>query len=275
MLRFKKIATELHIMTNIDSLLEVMQKLRDPESGCPWDMQQTSESIAPHTLAETHELLEAIENKDIDNIREELGDCLFNIIFHSRIAQEKNQFDFNDVVSSIVEKMVRRHPHVFANPDNLKFSQEQLRGQWQSIKEREKALQPAKKTGAESASLPPIYRAHEIQKQAAKSGFDWPDISMVLDKLDEEVQELKHAIQSQDKVDIQDELGDVMFVLINIGRHLKIDAEMALRSTNRKFNQRFCHVVEAMQKAGIEMNSDQLEMMETFWQQAKAIPDGA
>ena len=258
-------------MTGIDALLQLMKDLRDPQSGCPWDIRQTSLSIAPHTLDETHELLDAIERGDIDNIKEELGDLLFNIVFHACIAEEQGQFDFNDVANGIVDKMVRRHPHVFGAERDKKLSEEQLSAQWQALKQQEKsASSKIGVTPAVSANSP-IFSSRQIQKDAAEFGFDWPDISFVIDKLDEEVAELKRAISEGDKSAISDELGDVLFVCVNIARHARVNAEMALRQCNQKFTRRFEYVQQQMLSVGISMNQRQLEQMEQFWQESKGV----
>jgi ATP diphosphatase len=260
-------------MTPIQNLLQVMEDLRNPDTGCPWDVRQTSQSIAGHTLDETHELIDAIEREDTDNLREELGDLLFNIVFHARIAEEKGQFDFNDVAQDITDKMLRRHPHVFGEGRDRNWSETELAQQWQAVKNEEKLQRkptpnnrsPDPATSANS----PIYRAHQIQQQAAELGFDWPDIAPVFDKLEEELAELKQAFASGDKHAIEDELGDLMFVCVNLGRHARVNSEMSLRSTNRKFERRFAYVQQQMSAAGIDMDQKQLQQMEGFWQQAK------
>ena len=256
-------------MSAIEELLQVMKDLRNPESGCPWDIRQTSESIAPYTLDETHELLDAIERNDTENLKEELGDLLFNIVFHARIAEEKGQFDFDDVAAGICEKMRRRHPHVFGDTREQEHSDESLSLQWQELKEQEKAGRRTASLGAESASSSAMYRAREIQKEAAVFGFDWPDIRPVFDKLEEELAELKHAFDTGDDAAISDEIGDLIFVCINLARHAGINAEIALRGTNQKFLRRFAYVQKQMQAAGIEMEQQQLERMESFWQDSK------
>ena len=259
-------------MTAINALLQVMRDLRHPENGCPWDLRQTSASIAPYTLDETHELLDAIERNDIDNLREELGDLLFNVVFHARIAEEQGHFDFDDVARGITEKMQRRHPHVFGELRGREISREELSKIWQAAKESEKA--GGEKSGdSDGASLPAIYRARQLQKDAARVGFDWPDISPVLDKLEEELAELRQAYEAGDFESVSDEVGDVMFVCVNIARHAKINAEMALRQTNLKFERRFAYVCEQMEAAGIPMEQAQLDAMEEFWQQAKSVVD--
>ncbi len=258
-------------MSSIDDLIDVMKALRDPNHGCPWDIKQTSASIASYTLEETHEALDAIERDDMDNLKEELGDLLFHIIFHARIAEENHLFDLNDVAEGIVNKMKRRHPHVFEADRSNQISDEALSLQWQSLKNEEKSGSPDSAFGASSASLSAINRAKVLQGEAAEFGFDWPNIANLVDKLEEEMDELKLAIESGNSDAISDELGDLLFVCMNIARHAKVDAEMALRRTNRKFINRFNYVFEQMKSAGIEMDSQQLDRMEYFWQQSKPI----
>ncbi len=256
-------------MPAIDSLLQLMKDLRDPDNGCPWDIRQDSLSVAPHTLDETHELLDAIERDDTDNIQEELGDLLFNIVFHARIAEEKGQFDFDDVARGIVEKMVRRHPHVFGEDRDKPRSEEMLAKQWQSIKKEEKNDKPDRPLAADSASNSAIFRATQIQQHAAGLGFDWPDIHPVMEKLDEEVAELCEAVAEGDVDEISNELGDILFVCVNIARHKRINAEMCLRQTNQKFMRRFDYVQRKMTQAGIDMDQAMLARMEKFWQESK------
>ncbi len=264
-------------MSAIDDLLQVMENLRDPETGCPWDIRQTSQSIAGCTLDETHELLDAIERCDRENMKEELGDLLFNIVFHARIAEEQGQFDFDDVAQGISDKMRRRHPHVFGDARDQELSDDSLSRQWQAIKQQEKSARanngldtgPGNDSGASSA----IYRARQLQKEAATFGFDWPDITPVFDKMEEELAELKQAFSEGDKDAISEEIGDLMFVCVNLARHARVDAEMSLRQTNRKFRRRFAYVQQQMDAAGIEMEQNQLELMERFWQEAKSHVD--
>ena len=257
-------------MSAIENLLQVMKDLRHPDNGCPWDIRQTSASIAGYTLDETHEVLDAIERDDTENLKEELGDLLFNIVFHARIAEEQDQFDFDDVAQGITDKMQRRHPHVFGAMREQKFSDETLSQQWQAHKRAEKSGREEPDMSRDSGSNSAIYRARQIQKDAASFGFDWPDISPVFDKLDEELAELKQAFSSGDKDAISDELGDLLFVCINLARHAKVNAEMSLRNTNQKFLRRFAYVRQHMEAAGIEMEQRQLEAMEQFWQESKA-----
>lgn len=257
-------------MSAIENLLQVMKDLRHPDDGCPWDIRQTSASIAGHTLDETHEVLDAIERNDTENLKEELGDLLFNIVFHARIAEEKDQFNFDDVAQGITDKMLRRHPHVFGETRDQQFSDESLSQQWQELKQAEKSESEEPDMSNDSGSNSAMYRARQIQKDAARLGFDWPDINPVFDKLEEELAELKQAFSSGDKNAISDELGDLLFVCINLARHAKVNAEMSLRSTNQKFLRRFTYVRQQMQAAGIEMDQRQLKLMEKFWQESKA-----
>ncbi len=258
-------------MSEIDNLLQVMRDLRHPENGCPWDIRQTSATIAPHTLDETHELLDAIERDDTGNLKEELGDLLFNIVFHARIAEENGQFDFDDVVRGITGKMLRRHPHVFGADRGKTISDEVLSQQWQALKQLEKGGNEDDSIADDNASNSAIFRARQLQKHAALSGFDWPDLVPVFDKLEEEVAELRQALDSGDDHAIAGEVGDIMFVCVNIARHAKINTEMALRRTNRKFVRRFAYVQQKMTDAGLVMEQGQLEQMERFWQESKNI----
>ena len=257
-------------MSAIENLLQVMKDLRHPDNGCPWDIRQTSASIAGYTLDETHELLDAIERDDTQNLKEELGDLLFNIVFHARIAEEQGQFTFDDVAQGITDKMLRRHPHVFGDTRDQKFNDETLSQQWQALKQQEKSGREKPGLGEDSASNSAIYRARQIQRDAAAFGFDWPDISPVFDKLEEELAELKHAFSTGDSQAISDEIGDLMFVCINLARHARVNAEISLRNTNQKFLRRFAYVQQQMANAGIEMDQQQLEQMEHFWQESKS-----
>lgn len=263
---------------NIDNLLDVMKALRDPQNGCPWDIRQDNRSIAPYTLEETHETLDAIERDDMENLKEELGDLLFNIVFHAHIAKQRGCFDFGDVVEGIVNKMIHRHPHVFGANGSLKLDDEALNEQWKVLKKQEKSTQKKSATaqfkfGQYSAALSALNRAERLQREAAEFGFDWPHIQSVVEKLEEEVGELKCAIETGNQSEISDELGDVLFVCMNIARHARVNAEIALRDTNQKFMRRFDYVLEQMKSGGHPMNQQQLDRMESFWQQSKSVVD--
>ena len=260
-------------MNSIEKLTELMAALRTPETGCPWDLKQSNASIASYTLEETHEALDAIERDDMTNLQEELGDMLFHIVFHARIAQERGAFNFDQVVEGIVAKMTRRHPHVFDQNHRANTDEETLKQQWQDLKQKEKTSADVKsdRFGHDSAAQSAINRAISIQQEAAEFGFDWPELCFVIDKLDEEVAELKQAIDSGDLTHISDELGDVLFVCLNIARHLKIEAEMSLRNTNQKFIRRFDYVKQQMQSSDLKMSQQALDQMEAFWQQSKSV----
>jgi len=257
-------------MTSINRLTELMAALRDPEHGCPWDIRQTSHSISHYTLEETYELLHAIDCEDIDNLREELGDLLFHIVFHAQIAKENGQFDIDDVIDGIVDKMTRRHPHVF-DPDHANdLDDEQLKDQWQRLKQKNRA-EPQRVLDSVDHKLPAMMRAQKLQDAAADYYFDWPDATPVLDKIEEEIGELREALAAGDKAHAQAEMGDVLFACVNLARHIDVDAETALRQTNEKFIRRFDYVVAQMQQNGIEFSPQQLQQMEAFWQQSKAV----
>ena len=262
-------------MSAIDNLLRVMADLRHPDDGCPWDIRQTSRSIAGCTLDETHEVIDAIERDDTENLKEELGDLLFNIVFHARIAEEQGQFDFDDVAQGIADKMTRRHPHVFGEGRGQDRDPETLAQNWQRIKAEEKAGRRSAQPGVDAldtsddSANSAMFQARELQQKAAELGFDWHDVNSVFDKLEEELAETREAFASGDKAQIAAEIGDLLFVCVNLARHAKVNAEMSLRQTNRKFQRRFAYVREHMRAAGIEMTQDQLEQMEVFWQEAK------
>ena len=260
-------------MSNIDQLLSIMESLRNPDSGCPWDIKQTNASIAAYTLEETHEALDAIERDDMDNLCEELGDMLFHVVFHARIAEERGAFAFKNVVDGIVDKMTHRHPHVFDQNHAGQMSEAALKTQWQALKQMEKSKAEDAVFGANSAAMSAINRAIVLQQEAAELGFDWPRLDLVFDKLEEEAGELKQAIDSGRQDHISDELGDLFFVCLNIARHTRVNAEMALRDTNQKFLRRFNYVQQQMRASGHPMSPQELERMEHFWQESKSIVD--
>ncbi len=257
-------------MTDLFQLTDLMAALRHPKEGCPWDIRQTSQSISAYTLEETYELLHAIQTGDIQNIKEELGDLLFHIVFHSQIASEQNQFDINDVIHTVVDKMTQRHPHVFKTEYDNQLSDEALTQQWQQLKAKEKS--PGGRVLDEVAvKFPALIRAQKLQNAAADYYFDWPDVGPVLDKIEEEITELREALENRDISHIQAEMGDILFACVNLARHVDVDAESALRQTNEKFIRRFDYVVKQMQEAGIEFSPQQLDQMELFWQQSKSV----
>ena len=261
--------------SKIERILNVMAALRHPETGCPWDLQQDFPSIAPYTLEEAYEVTDAIERGDMDDLKDELGDLLLQVVFHARMAEESDLFDFDDVVNAISDKMIRRHPHVFGDADA--DNPEAVRQSWEEIKAQEKAEKG--KSEADSLmddiplALPGLSRAVKIQNRAARIQFDWPDIEPVFDKLQEEIGEVREAIKSGSADAMEDEIGDLLFVVANIARHLKIDPEKAVRRTNGKFISRFKHLEAQVAQSNKE--SLTLEELETFWQAAKKAEKGA
>ena len=224
----------------IDDLLAIMARLRDPDSGCPWDIEQTFATIAPHTIEEAHEVAEAIAHNDLPELKDELGDLLFQVVFHARMAEEAGAFAFADVVEAINDKMIRRHPHVFG--DQQIDDAETQTANWEKLKAEERAAKGQTDTSAlagVSRGLGALQRAVKLQKRAARVGFDWSAIEPIFDKLTEEADELKAAIANNDRANIEEEVGDLFFALTNLARKLDVDPGMALRGSNRKFEQRF------------------------------------
>ena len=253
--------------TAFKNLVSIVDTLMS-ENGCPWDKVQTHDTLKPYLVEEVYETLEALDAGDPNDIKDELGDLLYQILFHAKIAEQKNEFHIGDVIDSISAKMVRRHPHVFK--DGKLDTPDQVVDQWEEIKKtegnhskRESVLDGIPK------HLPGLLRAQKLQKKAAKNGFDWDQITAVFDKLDEEIAEFKEAVLSGKDEDTASELGDILFVLVNIARHKKIDAEEALRSTNNKFIRRFHHIEREVAKTGNEMKDTPLEELERHWQDAK------
>ncbi len=253
----------------LNELLEVMRQLRG-EEGCPWDKKQTMESLLPYTQEESWELTDAILSGDKPHIADELGDLLFQVVFYASIAEEQGWSSFDKVAGNTAKKLTRRHPHVFA--DEHWGDDKQRLAAWEKIKRAEKIKEGQKpETLLEDipATLPPFLKAKKIQKRAASVGFDWPDKQPVLDKIDEELDELKQAILSDDKPHTEEEFGDLLFTLVNLGRHLKIDPGIALEKCNRKFKQRFLHIEKSLLAKGRSLEQTSLDEMESLWQQAK------
>lgn len=255
---------------NIKPLTDLMTALRHPETGCPWDIKQTSHTIAGYTLEETYELIHAIEAGDIDNTKEELGDLLFHVVFHSQIAHENSQFDIQDVIDTIVDKMTRRHPHVFDPARDNNLGEEELLEEWQQHKANDKA-DASRVLDDIGHKLPALPRSQLLQDKAAEYHFDWPEALPVLDKIEEEAGELREALRKGDHSHVQSEMGDILFACVNLARHVDVDAESALRQTNEKFIRRFDYVVQQMLQAGIEFSPAQLQQMEDFWQDSKKV----
>ncbi|WP_328185409.1 nucleoside triphosphate pyrophosphohydrolase [Marinobacter sp. OP 3.4] len=275
---------------SIDDLKTLMARLRDPDTGCPWDTKQTFRTIVPHTLEEAHEVADTIEREDYAHLKEELGDLLFQVIFYSQLGREQDLFDFDAVVHTLVRKLLRRHPHVFpegtlesrVDPDN-RPTDEWIAASWERIKAEERAekgetesAQPASRLDDIPASLPALTRADKLQRRASRHGFDWPDVEPVFDKLQEEIAELKVAWQNaqQDPAardEVEDELGDLMFVCVNLARFLKVNPEQALRRTNRKFEARFRAIEDILREQGRDLDEESLEALDEIWNRVKGV----
>ena len=272
----------MHASKEISRLIEIMAALRTPVTGCPWDLEQSFETIISYTIEEAYEVADAVERHDMDDLREELGDLLLQVVFHARMAEEAGAFAFGDVVEAVTTKMIRRHPHVFARSDADTPGAVKL--QWDAIKAEEKreraerrALRGTTDT-AKSGFLGGVHRAQpalseavKLQQQAARVGFDWSEPGPILDKIEEEVAELREALAAGQPEKVSDELGDLIFALVNIGRHVDADPETALRGTNAKFRRRFSHIETELERSGETLEAATLERMEGLWQAAKAI----
>ena len=250
-------------------LLQVMRRLRDPQTGCPWDIEQTFDSIAPYTIEEAYEVADAIERQNWDELKSELGDLLLQTVYHTAISAEKGLFDFDDVADAIATKMIKRHPHVFGGASRNKSADQQTRD-WESIKAAERAAnaQQGALDGV-AVGLPALLRAVKLQKRAARVGFDWPQTDQVLDKLVEESRELVDARDRLDPDAIEDECGDILFVMANLARHLGVDPEAALRRTNAKFTRRFGAIETELAKTSRTAEDSNLEEMDALWEKAK------
>src|SRR5262245_21087053 len=257
-------------------LLAVMARLRDKDAGCPWDVAQSYATIVPYTIEEAYEVADAIARDDREALKEELGDLLLQVVYHAQMASEERRFDFADVVDGIARKMVRRHPHVFGDAKREEFLATDM---WGRIKEAEKAeggVNPRSRFGDVPLALPALTRAMKLQKRAAKVGFDWGSVSPVLDKAEEELDELKAAVETPDETAdasakrASEELGDLLFAIANIARHLGVDPEAALRDANAKFVRRFERVEDALAKDGRKPEDATLEEMDRLWDEAKA-----
>lgn len=252
----------------IKRLTDIMATLRSPE-GCQWDRAQNFESIAPYTIEEAYEVAEAIENKDTESLKDELGDLLFQVVFHARMAEEEGLFGFSDVVDAISDKMIRRHPHVFGEEKYRSAEEQTAAWETQKADERRDAGKTSILDGV-TVGLPAFTRAVKLQKRAARVGFDWPETKQVLDKLNEEMEELSAELVQEDNQErIEEEFGDMMFVYANLARHLKIDPETALRKANIKFERRFKKIEYYVEKEKKTVNDCTLEQLEEYWQKAK------
>ena len=256
-------------MESIQRLLHVMQCLRDPETGCPWDKEQTFQTIVPHTLEEAYEVADAIERGDMADIKDELGDLLFQVVFYAQLGKEQGAFDFEAIAGAIANKLERRHPHVFGDV-NIRDADEQTR-HWEQIKADERAAKadvaPSVLDGV-TPTLPALTLAHKLQKRAAQVGFDWPDHQGVLDKLHEEIAEVQ-AEWGGDQRALQEEIGDLLFTCVNLARHAGVDSETALRQANRKFEKRFRAVETRLASTDTPLGKADLATMESAWCKAK------
>jgi len=257
-------------------LLLVMQRLRDPQSGCPWDLSQDFKSIVPSTLEECYELAQAIEQEDYAHIAEELGDVLFQVIFYAQLGQEQNRFSFETIVSTLVQKLIRRHPHVFTTGDIKGVAHvqsatvEEVGQTWETIKQTERASKNHRGMLADvPLALPALPRAQKIQRRAAQVNFDWADIPSVLDKLQEELDEMRRALSTDDCDAIHEELGDLLFTIVNLARHLDRDAEQSLRRATAKFEARFSLMEESAAASGVSLANLNDAQLDELWCQAK------
>lgn len=273
---------------SMDDLKHLMARLRDPDTGCPWDTRQTFKTIVPHTLEEAHEVADAIDREDFPHLEDELGDLLFQVIFYSQMGQEQQHFDFDSVVDNLVRKLIRRHPHVFPDgtlesridPDS-RPDEAWIKASWERIKAEERARKPEaepdnSRLAGVARTLPAMVRAEKLQRRAANHGFDWPEVEPVFDKLHEEIDELKEAWYDArsgtgDPAAVEDELGDLLFVCVNLARFMKVNPEQALNSTNHKFEARFRAIEQRLESEGREFDDETLEALDAVWQAVKGV----
>jgi ATP diphosphatase len=266
---------------NIKDLLAIMARLRTPVIGCPWDLKQDFSTIAPYTIEEAYEVADAIERGDFDDLKDELGDLLLQVVFHAQMADEEHRFAFGDVVEAITTKLIRRHPHVFGDVDARDAAA--VKANWDAIKSEEKSERAARRAGNGEAALsksilddvpvalPALTRAVKLQKRAGKVGFDWNDPRAVIAKIREEISEIEHELSpsTQDADRLEDELGDILFAVANLARHLSIEPEAALRHANAKFSSRFAHIEQELERQGRPLAGASLDEMEALWVEAK------
>jgi ATP diphosphatase len=261
---------------DITRLIEIMAQLRTPVTGCPWDLEQNFATIAPYTIEEAYEVADAIARGDVDDLRDELGDLLLQVVYHARMAEEQNAFAFGDVVEAITRKLIRRHPHVFADKDG-NIAAAGVKSAWERIKAEEKAERAARRgelthqslLASVKAGLPALTRAMALQRKASTVGFDWNDPRAVLNKIREEADEIEAALDSADKEELAAETGDLLFALVNLARHVDADPELALRGANAKFERRFAYIERALAATGRTLDSASLAEMDALWDEAK------
>jgi ATP diphosphatase len=269
-------------MYQLDDLLHLMARLRDPQHGCPWDLKQSYATIVPHTLEEAYEVPDAIERGDFDHLPGELGDLLFQVVYYSQLAREEGRFEFAQVVDGITRKLIRRHPHVFPDGDLYgavdvaKLEEAAVKQRWEEIKAEERAEKAAAPEQLSllddvPTALPSLSRAIKLQKRAAQVGFDWPEALPVVDKVREELDEVLEAMSENDPEAIGEEIGDLLFVVSNLARHLKVDPETALRAANAKFERRFRFIEQALREAGRSMEDCALDELDALWGEAKKL----
>jgi ATP diphosphatase len=269
-------------ISQLTRLLAIMQQLRDPITGCPWDQQQSFESIVPHTIEETYEVVDAILSGNMHDIKDELGDLLFQIVFYAQLAKEQGDFDFEDIAQAISDKLIRRHPHVFnvsgvieLTIQNKLRTQDELNTQWEQIKAQEQAVKNQELDISVLANIPqgmtPLLRAQKIQKKCSKVGFDWTELAPVVDKIYEEIEEVlaEVNVSEPNQQAVEEEVGDLLFAVVNLARHTSVNAETALIKANRKFEKRFRLVEQAIESQGLSMQSASTQQMEAAWQQIK------
>ena len=266
----------------LNDLLRVMERLRDPVTGCPWDLGQDFRSIVPSTLEECYELAQAIEHRDYPHVAEELGDVLFQVVFYAQLGKEQGLFSMEGIIDTLVEKLLRRHPHVFADGEiegvvatEARSSLESVKETWESIKQTERAArsQPGILADVPTA-LPALPRAQKLQKRAARVDFDWPDAAAVLVKLEEEIAELREAMSLQKMEQVEEELGDLLFTCVNLSRHLRVDAESSLRRASAKFERRFQRMEALAQARGLSLAGSSLQKLDELWRVAKSGSSG-
>ena len=267
-------------MEHMNQLLKIMKSLRDPDSGCPWDVEQKFSTIAPYTIEEAYEVADAIARNDMDDLCSELGDLLFQVVYHSQLADEQGSFNFRDVTEKINEKLIRRHPHVFGESESTDIKTQS--NAWEAIKTQERlgrqgkaakeeGLQEEKLLDGIIQAMPSLARAQKLQNRAATVGFDWNETQAVLDKIREEIEEVEEEINSETRnaEKIEDEIGDLLFACVNLARHLGIDSESAVRKTNKKFEKRFAYIEHSLRDQGTELQDATLEIMDKLWNEAK------
>lgn len=262
------------MLKNTQQLLDLMARLRHPEDGCAWDLKQDFSSLIPYLIEEAYEVVDAIERNDLDDLRSELGDLLLQVVFHSQIAEERGLFNFDQVSATIAEKLIRRHPHVFA--DAVFNSDEERHQAWEQAKAAER--QEKNKTVAQNSvlsgvagSLPALMECEKIQNRAAQHGFDWPDIPPVFAKVQEELDEVHEAWKSGDQAHIQEEIGDLLLVAVNLARHLNVNPEIALKESTKKFSKRFHYIEQQVEASGRSLRDCELMELDAFWHEAKAV----